>query len=162
MLSSNNLALVASTNERQISLYDLFDEYLNCLKENSKRTIKYYIEDFKRTVSNKLLSQVDVNDIQKYINTKVAQNLKDSSIYRYYRMLRTVFNYAISHNYIKENPCDGIKLAFSLGDIRNIDYSKRYIRKLKKLFKKTKLYFFVVLDLHTRYAKSRITKSKKV
>lgn len=45
---------------------------------------------------------------------------------------------------------------------QNIDYSKKYIKKLKKLFKKTRLYYFVLLDLHTRYEKSRIIANKEI
>lgn len=39
-------------------------------------------------------------------------------------------------------------------EIRDIDYSKKYIRSLKKLFKQTRLYYFVLLALHTRNEKS--------
>lgn len=47
-------------------------------------------------------------------------------------------------------------------DARNIDYSKQYIKKLKKLFKKHPLRFFIVLDLHTRYEKSRVVEIEKI
>lgn len=152
MIANTSLTLV-STNEREILLYDLFNEYLNSISINSRETISYYIKDFKKFICNKSISEVNVNDIQKYINYKRSINLKDTSIYRYYRMLKTIFNYAISHEYIEKNPCMGVSVKHKpRGSIRNIDYSKKYIRKLLKLYKNTKLYYIVLIAIHTRYA----------
>lgn len=48
----------------------------------------------------------------------------------------------------------GVKVKHSYkSEIRDIDYSKKYIKQLKKAFKNTRLYFFVLLDLHTRLEK---------
>lgn len=155
MLQSNNLVLFASTNERQILLYELFDKYLKTLSSSSYNTIKYYIEDFKKHMGNKYILDITVDDIQYYINYKKDLNLKDSTIYRYYRMLKTIFNYAISHKYLKENPCVGVKVKHQLRcALKNINYSKSYIKKLLKLYKHTNLYYIVLIALHSRYEKS--------
>ncbi len=161
MFQSSNLAY-ASTNKREIKLYELFDEYLMTLSSSSYATIKYYIEDFKKFICNKNVSEVTVNDIQKYINYKKALNLKDTTIYRYYRFIKTIFNYAISHEYIEKNPCVGVKIKYTpRSHIRNIDYSRKFIKKLLKLFRHTKLYYVVLIAVHTRYAKDRNITFKK-
>lgn len=105
MLNNTNLALVASTSKREIDLYTLLDEYLITVSKESAKSISYYIGDFKKFLENKYISNVTVNDIQRYINYKSSLNLKDTTIYRYYRMLKTIFNYAVSHEYIEKNPC---------------------------------------------------------
>ncbi|MCI8519739.1 MAG: hypothetical protein HFJ51_06900, partial [Clostridia bacterium] len=131
--------------------------------KTSADNIKYYINDFKKFMKNGYLTNITVDDIQNFINYKRCMLLKDTTVYRYYRMLKTIFNYAISHKYIVENPCCGVKVNHVLREyVKDIDYSKKYIKQLKKLFKNTKLYFFVLLDLHTRYEKSRTTKFKKI
>lgn len=155
MIESNNLVLDTSTNERQILLYELFDEYLRTLSNSSHSSIRYYIEDFKRHVENKYVLYVTIDDIQNYINYKKDLNLKDSTVYRYYRMLKTIFNYAISHKYLKENPCVGVKVKHQLRcPLKNINYSKSYIKKLLKLYKHTNLYYIVLIALHSRYEKN--------
>ena len=105
MLVQSNLALVASTNERKITLYDLFDRYLKSVSKASADNIKYYINDFKELIEDKDLVDVTVDDIQFYIDYKKSLKLKDTTIYRYYRVLVTIFNYAVSHEYIDKNPC---------------------------------------------------------
>ncbi len=148
-----SLAHVANTNIRQyITLYALFDEYLESVSENSRDTISYYLNDFKKVVEDKNILAVTVNDIQKYINYKKSQNLKDSTLFRYYRMLITVFNYALSHEYIEKNLVKNVNVKSQYSETRDIDYSKKYIRSLLKLFKKTNLYYIVLIALHTRNA----------
>lgn len=105
MLESNSLAY-ASTNERQITLYELFDRYLESLNKTSADSIKYYINDFKNYMKNDYLINITVDNIQDLINYKRCMLLKDTTIYRYYRMLKTIFNYAVSHDYIDKNPCE--------------------------------------------------------
>lgn len=105
MISTSNLALVASTNEREITLHDLCDMYLQILSKSSLKSIKYYLQDFENFISNKYISDITVNDIQSYVNFKKAINIKNTSIYRYFSSLKTLFNYAISHEYIDKNPC---------------------------------------------------------
>ncbi len=155
MLASNNLALVASTNERQITLYELFDEYLDTLTSNSVKQFRYYINDFKKYFEDIYIDEITVNDVQKYINSKISMNLRDTTVYRYYRMLKTIFNYAVSHSYIDKNVCEGVKVKYKLrADTRIVDYSKRYIKKLLKLYKHTSIYYIVLVALHTRHEKN--------
>lgn len=105
MLENTNLALIASTNKRKITLNDLFDEYLETLSGSSRASIYYYVRDFKNFINVEYIVDVTIDDVQKYINYKKAMNLKDSTIFRYYENLKTIFNYAISHEYIDSNPC---------------------------------------------------------
>lgn len=104
MSALTSLAL-ASTCKREITLYELIDDYLSSLSKASYNTLKYYTNDFKHIISNKKLIDVNINDIQRFINYKRSMNLKETTIYRYYRMLQTIFNYAVSHKYINKNPC---------------------------------------------------------
>lgn len=148
-----SLAHVANTNIRQyITLYALFDEYLESISEESRNAVSYYLNDFKKVVEDKNILAVTVNDIQKYINYKKSQNLKDSTLFRYYRILITVFNYALSHEYIEKNIVKNVNVKTQYSETRDIDYSKKYIRNLLKLFKKTNLYYIVLIALHTRNA----------
>lgn len=141
--------------EKKITLYNLFDEYLSTLRQNTATTYQFYINDFKCFVEDKELQDVNVNDIQKYINYKVKSKLKDVTVYRYYSILKTIFNYAISHEYLQKNPCKGVKVKFAIrSEMRKINYSKKYIKKIKKTFKKTKLYYIVYTALHTRNEKN--------
>lgn len=138
--------------------YDLLEEYLQCLSFNSAKTYKSYINDIKQFISNQELHNITTADIQKYINFKKALNLKATTIYRYYRIIKTIFNYAVANNYIEKNPCDFVVVTrVRYSQVRDVDYSIRYIRKLIKLFKKTNLYYVVLVALHTRNAKNRNT-----
>lgn len=148
--------------EKKITLYNLFDEYLSTLRQNTATTYQFYINDFKCFIEDKELQDVNVNDIQKYINYKVKSKLKDVTVYRYYSMLKTIFNYAISHEYLQKNPCVGVKVKYAVrSDMRKINYSRRYIRKVSKLFKKTRLYYIVFTALHTRNEKNWTIESSK-
>lgn len=101
----HNTLVSTSTNKRQKMLYEIFDEYLNSLTKISYRTIYYYVRDFKKLVKDKYIADVDINDIQKYINYKYDTQLKDTTVYKSYCILKTIFNYAIAHEYIVKNPC---------------------------------------------------------
>lgn len=149
--------LPSSTNiaEKKITLYNLFDEYLSTLRQNTATTYQFYINDFKNFFENKDLYEINVNDIQKFVNYKVKLKLEDVTVYRYYSILKTIFNYAISHEYLQKNPCVGVKVKFAIrSEMRKINYSKKYIKKIKKTFKKTKLYYIVYTALHTRNEKN--------
>lgn len=161
-MSYSSLALATNTYERQMMLYDLFDEYLKSLKEESSKTYQTYINDFKNFFENKDLYEVNVNDIQKFVNYKVKLKLEDVTVYRYYSILKTIFNYAISHEYLQKNPCVGVKVKYAVrSKMRKINYSRRYIRKVSKLFKNTSLYYIVYTALHTRNEKNRTIESSK-
>lgn len=161
-MSVSSLALINDTYERKMTLYELFDEYLSTLKKTTATTYQFYINDFKYFVENKELQEVTVNDIQTYINYKITANLKDVTVFQYFSMINTIFNYAVSHNYLDTNPCENVKVKRVYRSApRNIDYSKRYIKKLLKLFKKTKLQSIVLVAVHTRNEKSRIASIKK-
>ena len=89
-MSYSSLALATNTYERQMMLYDLFDEYLKSLKEESSKTYQTYINDFKNFFENKDLYEINVNDIQKFVNYKVKLKLEDVTVYRYYSILKTI------------------------------------------------------------------------
>lgn len=105
MLENTNLALVASTSKRKITLHDLFDKYLKTLSASSRSTIRYYTRDFENFTKVEYAADITIDDIQEYIDYKKDMNLEDSTIFRYYENLTTIFNYAISHEYITKNPC---------------------------------------------------------
>jgi len=152
MLTRSTLAFTASTNERKIKLLNLCNEYLESVSSSSATTIDYYLKDFLKFVSNKYVTDITVDDIQKYINYKKSNNLKDTTIYRCYRILKTLFNYAVSHEYLSANVCENVKVKHAKSSMHDIDYSKKYIKRLLKLFKHTDLYYVVLVAVHARYA----------
>ena len=154
-MSVSSLALINDTYERKMTLYDLFDKYLSSLRKSTATNYQCYINDFKSFFKNKDLYDVNVNDIQEFVDYKVSLELKEVTVYRYYSILKTIFNYAISHEYLQTNPCKNVKIKFSIrSDMRKINYSRRYIRKVIKLFNKTKLRFIVLTAVHTRNEKN--------
>ncbi len=152
MLASHSLALMTSTHKRML-LSQLIDEYLSSINLEESHIKRYELNDFMKFTSDKLISDITIHDIQNYISFKQSRNLKSTTIYKYLCILRVLFNYAISHKYIKENPCEGILVNYkSKKNTHTIDYSKKYIRKILELFKNTNLYYVVLIALHTRYA----------
>lgn len=154
MLENTNLALVASTSKRQITLYELFDEYLRnySYSNNSKYNAEHYILKIK-----KYFKDIDINDInrdlvQDYINHLTCiECLGKSYINNLFSRLKAVLNYAISKNYIEYNVCDNkVKFERVRHVKRSIDFSKKFIRKILKMFKKTYMYNIVYFDLQTR------------
>lgn len=88
-----------------ILLSDLISEYLLSVAQTSVKSLSYYLNDFLLYCTNKHIDDITVNDIQHYINNKQNQELKDTTIYRYYSNIKTLFNYAISHECLEKNPC---------------------------------------------------------
>lgn len=105
MLANHSLALMTSTHER-ILLSDLIDEYLSSLAQSSAKNLSYFFNDFLTFCTDKYINDITIRDIQKYINYKQSQNLKSTTTYKYLCVLRVLFNYAVSHKYLNENPCE--------------------------------------------------------
>ena len=104
MLASHSLALMTSTHKRML-LSQLIDEYLSSINLEESHIKRYELNDFMKFTSDKLISDITIHDIQNYISFKQSRNLKSTTIYKYLCILRVLFNYAISHKYLEENPC---------------------------------------------------------
>ena len=152
MVSSSNLALVASTNERQISLYDLFDFYLETItNRNSYYTTKNLLTTYKRYFYNRNARDLDTVEIQKFVNYHKRRDISELTLYNYFKVLKSVFNFAIHNNFIDKNPCDNVKIKHVYKKDRIIIYSRKYLKQLLKLYKHTYIYYCVLIALHTRH-----------
>lgn len=154
-----------------MTLYDLFDEYIynyhyeNSSKYNVMSNISHYkkyfieeenkgtegsIENTENKGTNKDISEYTEDDIIGFVNYEYSKNYASKTIFNRVSRLKTIFNYAIRKKYITFNPCDDIKIKSSTSIPKDLDYSRKFIRKLKKIFKKTKLHMYVYVALHTR------------
>ena len=147
-----------------MKLYDLFDLYLESAiySPNTYKTVSNYISKiYKDYFKNVDLEEITSINIAGFIKFEQAIKLRDNTIYTYYKILKIIFNFAIKNNFIAENPCKNVHVKHVSYVPRNLDYSKKYIKQLLKLFKKTEFYTLVFLDLHTRITQNRIIKLKK-
>lgn len=138
-----------------MKLYDLFDLYLEntVYSSNTYKTVSNYISKiYKNYFKNIDLEEITSVNIANFIKFEQALGLKDITIYTYYKILNIIFNFAIKNNFISKNPCNNVHVKHVSYVPRNLDYSKKYIKQLLKLFKNTKFYALVFLDLHTRNA----------
>lgn len=162
VLVSTNLALAKSINfnKRNLGLFDLFDEYYENYHHSNttKYEIKLMIMNFKNFFRhNKLITEITVDDIQSYVNYEYCFNkLKDSTVYLRYQRLKAIFNYAIKKEYLTNNPCKNVNVKRVYYVRRKIDCSRRFIKKILRLFKKTNLYQLIYLDLHTGLRKEEL------
>lgn len=139
-----------------MELYDLFEAYLEnkVLAESTKRSLEGDIKNvYKPFFRNVEIEQITTDDICRFINFKKATCVKNITIYGYYRRLSAFFNYAIQRDLLTKNPCKNVNVEHISYVKRDLDYSKRYIKELIKLFKNTKFYYMVLFDLHTRITK---------
>lgn len=154
-----------------MKLFDLFDEYIrnyhyeNTSKHEAMSNIshykKYFIEKENKSTEesaenaekkgvNKDISEYTQEDIQNFVNYEYYCNYSRKTIFNRLNRLKAIFNYAIRKKYILSNPCNDIEIKSSTSIPKDLDYSKKFIRKLKKIFKKTKLRMYVYVALHTR------------
>lgn len=139
-----------------MKLYDLFETYLkNCnLANNTYKCVENYIEKiYKAYFRNIEITEITTNDINRFIRFEKATMIKDVTIYTYFKQLKTIFNYAIKNELLEKNPCANAQIKSVIYVKRNLDYSKRYIKQLLKLFKNHALYSLILLDIHTRNEK---------
>lgn len=76
---------------------------------------KNYIEN--TTISFLKLSDIQSSNIQKYYNDLKKQGKSSNVIFKINKLLRTFFNYAITQNYISNNPCSKGRIIIP-GDLR--------------------------------------------
>lgn len=153
MSRDNDLVITANTNIRGILLYDLFDLYLDTItNKNTLYSTKNIIKNFKSYFSNKNICYITASEIQIFINYYKHKNIEDITLYHYYRVLKSIFNFAINNNYLIKNPCNNLKIKHVYKKDRFINYSKKYLKELLKLFKNSNIYLCVLIALHTRHA----------
>lgn len=147
-----------------MKLYNLFEKFLenSTFAHSTYNNFSRFIEKVcKPFFKDKDIKEITDNDISSFIKLQKAAGLKDVTIYSYYKQLRIIFNYALRHNWIAENPCNNVSVKKVTSVERNLDYSKKYIRQLLKLFKNSPLYPVVFLDLHTGMRKCELLTLKK-
>lgn len=139
-----------------MKLYDLFDMYLenSSFADSTHKCVQNYIEKiYKSYFKNIEIKELTTNDINSFIRFEKATMIKDITIYTYFKQLKIIFNYAIKYELLEKNPCTNAQIKRVVYVKRNLDYSKRYIKQLLKLFKNNRLYTLVLLDIHTRNEK---------
>lgn len=137
-----------------MTLYDLFDEYVYNYHyaHNSKNEVLSNISHYKTYFkNNKNIEDITQDDIQNFVNYEYYANCyENTTIFNRFSRLKAIFNYAIRKKYILVNPCSNISVSKVNRVHKELDCSKKFVRQLLKIFKKTKLYMYVYLDLHTR------------
>ena len=92
--------------------------YLSDLIENAKTYFNahytrpterdYVLDRFYKLVGNKVVEQITVSDIEKYINSRIGK-VKNSTINRDLDIIRRVFSLAMENELITVNPCKKLK-----------------------------------------------------
>lgn len=139
-------------NMENLTLYKLFDIYLLNYhgNDNTKYNLILLIQKIKNYLKDMPLLELTTDKLQEYFNyLYYIEQYKDSTIYTVYKHINIILNYAIKKKYIENNPCKNITIKKIYYNRRIVDYSKKYIRKILKTFKKTNLYAFVFINLHT-------------
>ena len=150
-----------------MTLYELFDEYLNNYrasnnsKYNARRIIKKAKEYFINDVDITTITRKQIDDYISYLYN--VEMVTKSYTYTIYQRLKAIFNYAIKQGYLKENPCNNVNVTKVryVKRVVSLDYSKKNIKEILRTFKKTDLYNFVYLDLHTGMRKGELLALKK-
>lgn len=145
-----------------MTLHELFDNYLNDYragnnsKYNARRIIKKSKEYFVRDMDITTITRKQIDGYISYLyNVEMASK---SYTYLIFQRLKAIFNYAIRQGYLKDNPCNGVsvtKVRYAKRVV-GLDYSKKNIKEILRTFKKTDLYDFVYLDLHTGMRKGEL------
>lgn len=142
-------------------LYNLFDEYLYnyIYSDNSKYNAERIIIKLKEYFTNKNIKEITKKQINDYISYLYNVEMATKSYtYLIFQRLKAIFNYAIKHDYLKENPCKGVEITKVryINRVTSLDYSKKNIKEILKTFKGSNLYNFVYLDLHTGMRKGEL------
>ena len=148
-IKSATPASFAAMNENDASdmlLGDFFSEWLMTIKPNVARTThisyrtvsKRYMEYVNENYPNLTLGQTNHNHIQNYLNFKLDNGCKGSTIKQYYLALHSAFAYAVKMELINKHPMD--KLAVPRADNHEVAfYNIDELKKLLEVFKGDKL-----------------------
>ena len=88
---------------------DRYLDYLNFERKLSKATLSSYKNDlnkFNEYLNHANILKVDMNDIQKYLKT--ISNQKTTSIAHFITVINSFYNFLLSEEIIKNNPCENI------------------------------------------------------
>lgn len=142
-----------------------YEEYANNNLSRAKEAI-LHVKTFYKVVGNKLVNQVNLADIQKYIAYRKSQKNKNnknkgvsnSSINREIDDIRRCFSIAKTNKKIKQNPFN------ELTDLKTENPTKRYLTKEEeeKLLEKANpiMKVVIIVALHTGMRKSEIINLK--
>lgn len=111
-LEWENKFLLSMQKVTNMGFNDFVDEYLKNRKPKIKlRTYTTKVKRFKRArefFKDTPINKIKSLDIDKYLNTLLADNLSTTTIDNYKRELATLFNYAIKFHGLKKNPTHGL------------------------------------------------------
>lgn len=143
-----------------IKLYDLLDEWFNehvlvYNADNTQFLRKQYIVIYKKNFENKNIRDITSTDVNNYV--KRNKRLSKTTLYSQIKILSSIFNYAIRKKYLEYNVCKDINFS-TLKKPKPIyvNYSKRYVKNILKLYKNTKIHLPVLLALETGMRKEEI------
>jgi len=107
---NNNTEIVLN---RNITFEDFYKEITNQLKANlSKNTISIYnltVRKFIEIIGNKMLRLIAVNDIEKFKEIRLSQNVSKFEVNKELSTLKAILNIAIKLNYLNKNVCKYVK-----------------------------------------------------
>ncbi len=139
-------AVMSDEGASNILLGDFFSEWLTYIKPNVARTTHLcyrkisnrYMEYINENYPNLALGQVNHNHVQNFLNYKLDNGCKGSSIKQYYLTLHSAFAYAVKMDLIPKHPMD--KLAVPRADRHEATfYNADELNELFKVFKDDKL-----------------------
>ena len=98
---------------KKITLKDLHNTYFEYATDNvkAKRTVereKQVFNPFLEFFNDILITEITVENLQKYFNHRL-EKVRPATVKLEYRHLKTIFNWAITHNFIRINILNKIK-----------------------------------------------------
>lgn len=147
-----------------IKFYDLLDYFLeyyakNCLSPTTFYTYRNYINKiYKKYIPNKPLKELNLQDFNTFL--KKIKNVQNVTQCTYIKILKRILNFAVEENFIKENPLKCLKTR-KIKKIKQLDFTKKDIKRFLKAFKKTDIYLIVLIAFSTRNAQGGNIGSKK-
>lgn len=145
-----------------MTLFQLFDEWFNehVLVYNAENTIflrKQYIIIYKKNFENKDITDITSTDVNNYV--KRNKHLSRTTLYSQIKILSSIFNYAIRKKYLEYNVCKEINFkSLKKPKMIYVNYSKKYVKQIIKLFKKTDLFLaiYIYIALETGMRKEEL------
>lgn len=161
LLHGNYEILLDKKTTSFVKLCEEFEEYSKVNRLKSYEAVdKYYIEIFKNYFKNKAVEDISTPDIEKFRNKDIG-DIGSSTINRKMSCLSSMFSLAFRNDYIKENPCNGIK---KLKEEKRADRFLSKEEETKLLEKCTKEYLYmkpiIICALYTGMRKSEILNLK--
>jgi len=149
---------------KNIYFYDLLDYFLEYYAKTNLSAVTYYTYKnyinaiYKKYIADKKLTDLNLQDF--YYFLKKIKKLKNITQCTYIKVLKRIFNFAVEENFIKENPLKILRTR-KIKNIKQLDFTKKDIRKFLNAFKKTKIYLIVLIALSTGTRRGEILRTKK-